>query len=354
MKLLDIRVGPDAQSLLQRRGLNCDDVDLIIGASGGPKWLVLAGLDSWLIDHFLPTRTRSTALPLLGSSIGSWRMACLASPQPRAARDRLLSAYIDQRYSVKPTPAEVSAECRRLLTTLVDEGGAADILNNPTRQLHVLVTAVHSALAAVGRHRLMVGLAVGGLRNLVSARWIGRHFKRVVFHSGTEPTELHAWRYHTTAYVRMTRDTLGEVLLASSSIPLLLAPVHLPEVSQQSLFDGGILDYHPLVDSARSSGLVLYPHFFPRLVPGWFDKALRWRHSPAAALRRTVLISPSAEWVATLPGGRIPDRTDFVQMTPSERQSRWCRIVAESARLGDAMHELVQGGEIAAHTRPFE
>ena len=40
--------------------------------------------------------------------------------------------------------------------------------------------------------------------------------------------------------------------------------------------DGGIIDYHLHLPYHRAQGLVLYPHFIDRIVPGWLDKALPW------------------------------------------------------------------------------
>ena len=39
MRVLSLRAGPDAIRLLNERGLRAEDVDIIPGASGGPKWL---------------------------------------------------------------------------------------------------------------------------------------------------------------------------------------------------------------------------------------------------------------------------------------------------------------------------
>ncbi len=51
-----------------------------------------------------------------------------------------------------------------------------------------------------------------------------------------------------------------------------------------TLFDGGIIDYHFDFSYGRRKGLVLFPHFFDRITPGWFDKPLRWRKPSARDL----------------------------------------------------------------------
>ena len=171
-----------------------------------------------------------------------------------------------------------------------------------------------------------------------------------MFHAGPETPWTAAWNNVPTRHLQLDAESLIPALLASGSIPLLLDPVRLPDHPQHALYDGGILDYHPL-PRRDSPGLVLYPHFQPRVVPGWFDKQLRWRHTPRGPLQRTVIISPGAEWVASLPGGRIPDRHDFTRQSPRERVMRWTRIAAEGERLREALTELSRRGDWARHVR---
>ena len=352
MSSLDLRAGPVALDLIRMRGLRADDVTLLVGASGGPKWLSLVGLDTWLMRDFLPGRQRSTPLQLLGSSIGSWRMACLAARDPLQARDRLLEAYFAQTYSDRPDAREVSAQSRQMLAALLAGEDPSAMVAHPERQLHLLVTAVRGTAASTRRGEATRGFLAAGVRNLVSPALLSRGFERLVFHGAGPAPCTTRWRDQPTRHLPLTAEDLPEVLLASGSIPLLLEPVRLPQHSDAALYDGGLLDYHPLPRST-ASGLVLYPHFRPALVPGWFDKALRWRHSPPMALTHTLLIAPSESWVRALPHGRIPDRRDFARMTPAERSKTWRRVVDESARLGDDLAGLVARGTLDKVVRPF-
>ena len=83
---------------------------------------------------------------------------------------------------------------------------------------------------------------------------------------------------------------------------------------------------------------MLYPHFTERIVPGWFDKFLPWRGSSPAHHANTVLIAPSRDYLARLPGGKLPDRQDFHRYLgrDAQRQQVWRQATAESQRLGDA------------------
>jgi hypothetical protein len=151
----------------------------------------------------------------------------------------------------------------------------------------------------------------------------------------------------------LTRDNLRAVLLASGSIPLVLQGVTIPGREGELHWDGGVVDYHLDLDFGAGGGIVLYPHFFDHIVPGWFDKAIKWRRGTAVNFDRVLLVAPSAEFVQSLPGGKIPDRRDFYSMPESERIKRWAKVNEMSERLGDEMRELVATGKLADRVQPW-
>lgn len=349
-----LRAGPDALRLVRERGLRAGDVDVVAAASGGPKWLAIAGMDRWLFGELLAA-TRERPMHLIGSSIGSWRMACLAQREPLAALARGHHAYVyDQRYSARPSPADVSRVLGAVLDTLLGPTGAEEILAHPWARLHV-VTAEGRGLARSGRRAaLMLSLGIAAAANLVSRRTLGLQLRRAVFHSAGDATPFAHLADLPTVHHRLTSENLRAALLASGSIPLVLEGVAIPGTARGSVYwDGGVLDYHPDLDWGEGRGLVLYPHFYPHVVPGWFDKSLGWRRARGANFRRVLLVTPSPEWVAALPGGRIPDRRDFYRMPEAERFRRWQRVIEESDRLGDELAELVSSGRIADAIRPW-
>src|SRR6185295_11951132 len=123
MHALTLRAGRDAHALLRERGLRAEDIDIIPAASGGAKWLGIAGLDRYLFGEFLQ-QPRERPMHLIGSSIGSWRMACLAQRDPIAALGRGHRAYIyDQRYTARPSTAEVTGVLARALDSLLGPSG---------------------------------------------------------------------------------------------------------------------------------------------------------------------------------------------------------------------------------------
>lgn len=72
---LTLLAGPDALRLLRERGLRQGDVDVVAGASGGPKWMALAGIDRVLFGDLFRGRTRPLHLAKLpdGERLRAWR-----------------------------------------------------------------------------------------------------------------------------------------------------------------------------------------------------------------------------------------------------------------------------------------
>lgn len=354
MRALTLLAGRDAYSLVRERGLRAEDVDIIPAASGGAKWLVLAGLDRYLFGEFLQ-HPRTRPMHLIGSSIGSWRMACLAQRDPVAALGRGHHAYIyEQRYTPKPSTAEVTAVLGRALDLLLGPSGVDEALSHPWARLHV-ITGEGRWLAASGRRSpLLAGMALAVAGNLVSRRALGLIMRRWIFDSGGGETPFARIADLPTRHARLTRENARAVLLASGAIPLLVDGVRIPGTPGGVHWDGGVLDYHLDLDFGAGDGLVLYPHFYSHVVPGWFDKSLSWRRARVTNFRRALLLAPSPEFVATLPGAKIPDRRAFYTMPESERVRRWQAVVDTSAALGDELHALIETGRVVDRIQVWE
>lgn len=348
---LSLLAGPDALRWIRERGLRGDDVDVVPGASGGPKWLVLAGLDRVLFGGFFKGRSRP--LHLIGSSIGSWRLSCLAQADPLAALERFETAYVEQRYPPDPPPSLVSTTCGRILDDVLGSEGADQILHHPWARLHV-VTALCRGLSAAEHPRVqLLGLALAAMTNLVSRRTLGLHMERVIFHSAGDTSPFAGLKDLPSVHVPLTPENLRPALLASGSIPMVLSGVRIPGAMPGVYRDGGIIDYHLDLDFGPGEGLVLYPHFYPYVVPGWFDKSLRWRRGRSINFRRALIIAPSPELIARLPGGKIPGREDFGRLPDDERIRAWRQVLSESRRLGDEFWNLLATGKIVEHLRPL-
>ena len=117
--------------------------------------------------------------------------------------------------------------------------------------------------------------------------------------------------------------------------------------------DGGVIDYHLDLPHSAAERLTLFPHFYGRIVPGWFDKKLRWRRPHAGNVHRTILVSPSPAFVAKLPHGKIPDRGDFANFAPAERVRIWKQCVSACKELADEFHEVIENDQLAARLEPL-
>jgi hypothetical protein len=343
---LTLLAGPRALAIIRERGLRAEDVDVMPGASGGAKWLAIAGLDRYLARDFFSS-PRERPMHLIGSSIGAWRMACFAQRDPVAAFSRGHDGYIyGQRYTRKPSTMEVSTVMTSVLHSVLGEHGADEILGHPWMRVH-FITAMGLGLASSAqRLSLTTSLVIAAVANAVSRKSLGLQMKRCVFHAAGSDTPFVGLTDLPTVHLPLTRDNLPAVLLASGAIPLLLEGVRIPGREGEVHWDGGVLDYHLDFDFGTGDGLVLYPHFFDHIIPGWFDKGLRWRRGRPHNVDRVLLIAPTKEFVRALPGGKIPDRRDFYSMPEAERMKRWQAVREESERLGDELGELIASGRI--------
>ena len=341
---LSLYMGSEAAKTIGSRGWQSAHLSTLIGASGGPKWLILSELDKVLAETLL--LGREEPITLLGSSIGTWRHACLSLNDPRAAISRLQQAYLSQEYSsARPSPIEVSEVAEQMLREALGPVGARQIAAHPT--LHNAIVTARAKGIARGENgwKLGMGMATATLSNAVSRRGLELLFDRVAFCHG-ELSSLPFADGFNTQLTPIDELNLIPALKASGAIPLLMqCESTIPGISGGPFWDGGIIDYHFTLKANQTPGLVLYPHFRDRLTPGWFDKMLRWRTPPRSVIDQLVLMCPSNAFLAQLPHGKIPDRGDFRMMSPPERVAYWETCVRESERLAEAFHNLISGDD---------
>ncbi|MEL7539046.1 MAG: patatin-like phospholipase family protein [Pseudomonadota bacterium] len=349
---LRLLAGPDALKEINRDGLSFARVRTVAGASGGPKWLVLAGLDHYFAAEVVPRLAGEVAL--LGSSIGAWRNVSLAQTNPSAAVQRFERAYIEQRYTVKPTPAEVTAMSYQILSELLGDDGVRAALEHPVLRQSIVTVRCRRATASDRRLPLAAGLLAAASANFVRRDWLGRFFTRAVFHDPrSQPVWLQQADIETTA-IALNEANLVDAVVASGSIPFVLSGVRDPAGAPSGVYrDGGVIDYHLDLPLSADDGIALFPHFYSTITPGWFDKRLTGRHGNPAHFRRVLLLAPSAAFVDTLPGRKIPDRTDFTTMSDDERIAAWRTVVSASRRLADEFAELVEHERLGAAVEPL-
>ncbi|MDN3922903.1 patatin-like phospholipase family protein [Roseateles violae] len=353
MKALQLFAGPRARARLAERGLRPEDVRIVPGAAGGPKGLILNGLDRQIFGPWLGASTHE--VHLLGASIGAWRMAtaCLNDPEREFAR--LADEYVHQRYEHRPGKAPTAADVTRGFSAKLAEvfgGREAQLLAHPRYRLHVFTSRGRHLLAREGRLRTPLGYGGAFATNLLARRAMGAWLERVVFSDPRAPLPMPLNDYRSRQVELNERNFLPAVL-ASCSIPFWLQAVHdIPGAPAGAYWDGGITDYHLHLDYASmiGDGLVLYPHFQRQVIPGWLDKALKGRHGSTAFLDNVVLLAPNPDWVRTLPRGKLPDREDFKHYgeDTQARAAAWQRAIAESERLRDEFATACERSSIAA------
>lgn len=367
---LVVRAGARATARLRAEGFHPDLFGTLVGASGGAKWLVLRHLDAVLIDRLI--LPRSTPLDTLGSSIGSFRHACFAQRDPHAALARFDAAYVEQAYegTIQPPPDVISQESERILSHVLGAEGADEICTNPLVRSHIVATRLRNDLGLDRGRRFQLQLGTSAALNLISRGLLGRCFDRILFQTTAAPADCAsgdsrncddldsapalAFDDFATHRYLLTPERVCDALLASGSIPLLMKGVRMTPEIPGTLFDGGIIDYHFDFAFRRREGLVLFAHFFDRIVPGWFDRPLRWRRPRAETLDDVVMVAPSDEFVARLPGAKVPDRADFMTFPTAERIKRWREIVERCRVLGTELDGLIQSGRFADAIQAFE
>jgi len=339
MRSLEIHAGPLAMQRIRQEGFHRELFDTLVGASGGPKWLVLSALDQLLFPWLL--RDRHSTLRCIGSSIGCWRHLCLAQDDPAAATARLEEAYLAQGYSDRPTPQEISTVAHSIVQHVLGRDGAEQLTQHRLLHTHIVVARGRGIWRSRNTPLLGAAAAATFVINALNRSALDTVLERCCLHNQLSFPPLQPSRLRTR-HLALESARVAEAALASASIPLLAAGVD-SLIPGQLCWDGGMTDYHFEPDFGAKSGLTLYPHFYPFLVPGWFDKALPWRRRHAGSYADLVVLAPSREFIAGLPGGRIPDRGDFRRMGLDQRWEHWRRVVAESARLAEDLEALLDG-----------
>jgi hypothetical protein len=345
VQALRIYAGPKALAHIRANGLKPEHIDVIPGAAGGPKGLILGPLDRFLFGEWLPQSTQP--IDLVGASIGAWRMSTACLNTPVESLLRLEHDYIHQHYDVpagqkRPSAQQVSEEFGRSLQAFYG-GRIAEVLHHPRYRLHVVTSRGKHILQREHPVFTPLGYAGAFLSNMVQRRWMGAWLERVVFSSANalpfNPNDF------ATQHLALTENNFMQAVQASCAIPFVLQAVHdITGASKGAYWDGGITDYHLHLNY---KGLVLYPHFQQAVVPGWLDKSLKWRHKATAFLDNTIVLAPNPEWVKTLPNGKLPDRTDFFTYGSdlSARVKVWNNAVSQSRQLVDEFNAWLSNAD---------
>lgn len=344
--------GPGAFDEVRRNGFCPSRIGTIAAASGGAKWLVLSQLDRVIMQNILPKL--SEPVHLLGSSIGAWRFACYAQASPLDALQRLESAYLEQEYSQDPNREEITAVSATILSDVLGANGASEILAHPILRSHIMTVRCRHLTATEIQPLLASALLLAAMANALNRHLLGAFFSRALFHDSRDRPPFYNAGGFALDQVALTEENLADVVMASGAIPLLLNGVrNIVGAPSGTYRDGGIIDYHLDLPLTEAGKLTLFPHFFPCLVPGWFDKRYTWRKPDPAHTDRTILICPAPEFVAALPNGKIPDRHDFKSMSTEERKRTWRGVVSSCQALADDLNDVLDKDQLAARLQPL-
>lgn len=349
--MLRVLAGKTALEMIRSNGLVYDQIQTLAGASGGAKWLVLSQMDRVIAEEILPRLTAPTHL--LGSSIGAWRMSAFCKRDPANAIAELERAYVHQRYDAKPSPAEVSETSLRLAADLIGDE-AEGICDHPTLRLSIVAARSRGLAASKGRIPQLLALSIAAAGNFASRRAIGWAFERVLFSDPRDPPPFQltpAIRDHS---IPLRPDNLVPAVLASGSIPLVLDGVtDIPGAPPGVYRDGGVTDYHFADRLSDHKSLTLLPHFYPHLIPGWFDKGIKSRRRGSATLDNTIVLCPSDEFVRALPHSRIPTRHDFLEFEHNERLKIWNEVLDRCRQLADELRQIIADDRWAERAQPL-
>ncbi len=347
--------GQNALSIIKEEGLQPDRIKVIAGAAGGPKWLVLSHLDRVIFSQWLGSR--KNPLSLIGTSIGSWRFAAASTGHPMESIEQFQSAYIHQSYQSKPTMEQVSHTSAAVLNTYLGDKKVHDILNHPYLRLNIITVRSKWPVASDNKALLAAGLAAAVIANSVSRNLLKCFFERVLFYDARcQPPLLDTDRFPTRK-TPLNAMNLKYALLASGSIPLVMSGIkNIPHAPEGMYRDGGLLDYHLDISFTKDDGIVLFPHYMNRIIPGWMDKKFAGRKPSRRNMDNVLLVSPSSRFIESLPCKKIPDRNDFYLFKgrQADRISCWNSVVERSRQLGEEFFDAVQTGKIQKLIKPMK
>jgi len=341
--------------MIRDGGLRPDQVAVVTGAAGGPKSLILGHLDGALFAHWFAGRKEP--LFLVGSSAAAWRFASVSQGQPLEAIERFQTTYTHQHYSEKPSKEEITRESISFLDTFIGEKGEDEILSHPFLRLSVMSERCRGLTASDRRGALLTGLIVAALLNLVSRRSLGLFFERTLLYDRRDIPPFFDMDGFPIQKVPLTHENLRPALLASGSIPIIMSRVtEIPGAPRGAYRDGGLIDYHMDVPFTKDGdGIVLFPHYMDRIIPGWFDKKLAWRKPDPAHMKNLLLLHPTEVFIRSLPYGKAPDRHDFYTFKGRDREriDCWNRAIEASRCLGEEFIDAVESGRIRELVRPL-
>ena len=349
---ISVRAGRKALKLIRDEGFDISKVKVLAGASGSAKFLVLTGIDRILMSLF---KNRQDPLYMIGTSIGAFRMAAHCQKDPFKAWAILEEKYIAQQYGKGTTKADITIETRNIINAYIPDDSVRDIIQHPAMRISFLSNRCKGLMRSDTRLAQLAGLGIAAGCNLISRNSLGYFFERALFCNTRPKPPFAGMDQFPITCCDLTPSNFKAALLSSGSIPLAMQGVNNIPGIPGMYRDGGIVDYHldiPFLPG--NDGLVLYPHFYEQITPGWFDKSLNRKPDPNH-MDNVVLVAPSKKFVKRLPYQKIPDRKDFktFYQRDKERMDYWKKVLKMNPVLGDEFIEAVESKKIRQIAEPI-
>ena len=348
MNNLRIKAGQEVYKLIKDGGFHPDMVSAYFASAGGPRWLVASGFDLALLKSGLLGNRQ--ALLLVGSSAGAWRLAAWLQPEAETSYRRLMDAYIAMPYHRKDSPGQVFNALGDVINAYLPADALPFALSCKQYRLAVITVLTKHLLASDVPLVQWLGLGICFVANYLDRSYLAGFAERMVFYTGAKPPDFCFEKGFRGRFTALSEINFRHALLASTAIPLVVAGVRDIYGAPAGVYrDGGLLDYHLTHRYARQmGGVTLFFHHSERIIPGWLDKRLTSRKPAARILNNVLMVHPTAEFVAQLPGARIPDRVDYLTYLndPGQRMANWRQVTVLAAPLGEEFLELVASGKI--------
>ena len=349
MERLCFRAGKRAFEVIKDGGFDFGSITTYVGPGVGPRWLVASGFDLTLIEtEKLGTKLKPVLLT--GSSAGAWRFAAWVQPEPAKRYDQLLRAYIRFPYRKKSTPEALRGAITRVINAYVKDDAVPFALAHDRYRLAVATARARHLLASETRWVQRIGLGLGSLFNRMSAGALPLFLERVIFYNGPRPPLFCLHAAFRGRAIPLTPVNFKFALLATAAIPLVVSGIRDIYGAPTGVYrDGGLVDYHLNEHYAAGNGdVTLLFHHEEKIVPTWLDQNLKNRAPRDGVLDDLLMVYPSRSLIQKFPGGKVPDRDDFVTFVndPRARVKIWESVVDASAPLGEIFVEAVESGRI--------
>lgn len=353
LKNIQFLAGKRAIDIIRDEGLRADRIKVMAGAAGGPKWLVLYGIDRVLFPLF---KKRKEPLFTLGSSIGAWRMFALALGEK--SHERFKDAYIEQRYTERPAPREITDVSRKILEFMVEGQSLDKVLSHPFFHLNLFAVRSRNLFKSENSFAQHLGFTGTAFVNIINRKGLRYFFERTLFYDKRVKAPFFNIKDFPIQKVHLSEKNILDAVLASGSIPLVMAGINNISGAKRGVYrDGGMIDYHLDIEylDNNDDNLVFYPHYAEQFIPGWLDKKLSYRKPVSHSRDNIIMVCPANEFIESLPMGKIPDRDDFMLFAGKDREriEYWNRVIARSQELAEDFVESIESGSIKEQVRPL-